>query len=106
MVAIDVEYIHSNIRKFIDELDVNTKASVFHALLQLSTLGNELTLPLSKYIGQKLFELRIAKPMNVRIIYTFRHNKAWVLNIFKKQSNKIPKKEIELALQRAKMLID
>lgn len=106
MVAINVEYIHSSIKKFIDELDTETKASVFHALYELSILGNELTFPLSKYIGQKLFELRITKPMNVRIIYIFYNNQAWILNIFKKKSNKIPKREIELSLQRSRMLID
>ena len=104
MVSINVEYIHNNIKKFIDELDINTRASVVHALDELSILGNEITFPLSKYIGHRLFELRITKPMNVRIIYTFHNNQAWILNIFKKKSNKIPKKEIELALQRSKML--
>lgn len=106
MVIITVEYIHNSIKKFIDELDIVTKASVLHALYELSILGNELAFPLSKYIGKKLFELRITKPMNVRIIYTFQNNRAWVLNIFKKKSNRIPKREIDLALQRIKMIID
>jgi phage-related protein len=106
MVSINVEYVHDNIKKFIDELDEITKASVLHALNELSILGNELKFPLSKYIGFKLFELRITKPMNVRILYTFYNNQTWILNIFKKKSQKIPKREIELALQRSKMLID
>jgi len=106
MVAINVDYIHSSIKKFIDNLDSETKASVMHAIHELSVYGNDLTLPISKYIGQKLFELRITKPINVRIIYTFQNNQAWILNIFKKKSSKIPKREIELALQRGRMLVD
>jgi len=106
MVAINVEYIHSSIKKFIDNLDFETKASVMHALNELSAYGNDLTFPISRHIGQKFFELRITRPMNVRIIYTFHNNQAWVLNIFKKKSNKIPKREIELAFQRIKMLVD
>jgi len=106
MVVINVEYIHGSIKKFIDELDSVTKASVFHALCELSTFGNELRFPLSKYIGFKLFELRITKPMNVRILYTFHNNQAWILNIFRKKSQKIPRREIELALQRIRMLVD
>ena len=106
MVIINVEYIHGSIKKFIDELDTNTKGHIFNALQKLSVLGNELTYPLSMSIGQKLFELRINKLTNVRIVYIFHNNQAWILNIFKKKSNKIPKREIELSLQRAKMLID
>ena len=106
MVSINVEYVHSNIKKFIDDLDIETKASVFHALYQLSDLGNELGLPLSKHIGHKLFELRVTKPIHLRMIYTFHNNQAWILNIFKKKSDKIPKREIEIALQRQKMLLD
>lgn len=106
MVAINVEYIHNSIKKFINELDINTKANVFHALNKLSIFGNELTLPLSKYIGFGLFELRITKPMNIRILYIFKNNQVWILNIFKKKSQKIPEREIKLAIQRSKMLID
>jgi phage-related protein len=42
----------------------------------------------------------------VRILYTFHNNQVWILNIFKKKSQKIPKREIELALQRSRMLLD
>jgi len=106
MVSINVKYINNSIDKFIDSLEKKSKASVLHALYELHYLGNELTLPLSKYIGQRMFELRITNPENIRIIYIFYKDQAWVLNIFKKKSNKIPKKEIELSLQRLKMFLD
>jgi phage-related protein len=106
MVAIDVQYIHNNIQKFIDDLDHDTSAHVMHALFELSRYGNELTTPLSKPIGHKLFELRILKPMHVRIIYVFHNNQAWVLHIFKKKTDKIPLRDIELAKQRYKLLFD
>ena len=106
MGAIEVQYIHKQIQKFIDELDNDTEAHVMHALVELSHYGNELTAPLSKPLGHKLFELRILKPMHVRIIYAFYNNQAWVLHIFKKKTDKIPLRDIELAKQRYKLLVD
>ncbi|MEK9181941.1 MAG: type II toxin-antitoxin system RelE/ParE family toxin [Patescibacteria group bacterium] len=104
MVKINVEYVSANIKKFITNLDINSNASVKHALYELYFMGNELTFPLSRSIGDKMFELRVTNPEHIRIIYAFYKNTAWILHVFKKKSNKIPQKEIELAKQRLKML--
>jgi phage-related protein len=104
MVSIQVFYINDSLIKFINNLDSTSQANILHAVNKLSIYGNELGLPLSKPIGHKIFELRIMNSVNIRILYTFKNNKAWILHIFKKKSFKIPKKEINLALQRMKLI--
>lgn len=92
--------------KFINELDFVTKTNVAKAISLLESFGNKISMPVSKPLGQGLFELRIKEIKNIRIIYCFYKNEAWILHIFDKKTNKIEKRELELAKQRYKTLVD
>ncbi len=105
MVQIKVNYVGDFINKFIDTLDKRTRMSCHQALLELEISGNELTMPLSKYIGDGLFELRIKETANIRILYAFYNNSAWVLHIFKKKSDRIPQKDLDTARRRYRLLL-
>jgi len=67
--------------------------------------GNQLGMPLSKSIGNKLFELRILGHDNLRFIYTFHQGCVWILNGFEKKTNKILKREMDYSRQQLKILL-
>lgn len=105
MVQIKVNYLRNSIFKYIDSLDKRTRNACFKTIIDLETFGNELTIPISKSIGDGLFELRIKESLNIRIIYTFHNKEAWILHAFKKTSSKISSNDIDIALQRKKLLL-
>ena len=94
----------SEIDKFILKLDSQTQARVLRHLELLEKYGNKLGMPYSKSLHGGLFELRITGNKQVRIIYCFYKEKVYLLHGFIKKTNRIPKKEIELAIKRFKML--
>lgn len=93
-----------NIDKFIFRLDSQTQARVLRYIELLEKYGNRLAMPYSKSLKNGLFEMRIQGIKNIRIIYFFHQNTIYLLNIFTKKTNKIPKKEINLALKRYQIL--
>ena len=99
-----IETITSEIDKFILDLDIQTKARVLRYFELLEKYEYRLGMPYSKSLHGGLFELRIMGNKQVRILYCFHKEKVYVLNAFIKKGNKIPKKEIDLALKRLKIL--
>ncbi|OGI71939.1 hypothetical protein A3J61_01735 [Candidatus Nomurabacteria bacterium RIFCSPHIGHO2_02_FULL_38_15] len=99
-----IETITKEIDKFILSLDVETQAKTLRHLELLEKHGHDLGMPYSKSLHDKLFELRILGKKHVRIIYCFHKGAVYLLNAFIKKTNKIPVKEIGLALKRFKML--
>ncbi|MFA5751357.1 MAG: type II toxin-antitoxin system RelE/ParE family toxin [Candidatus Paceibacterota bacterium] len=104
MVQIRVNYISDSILEYIKALDDRTCTGCFKAICDLKNYGSELTMPISKNIGNGLFELRINESLSIRIIYTFCDGNAWIIHAFKKTSKKISKKDINTALKRKKLL--
>ena len=102
----NINYIHHAIKKFIDELDLVTKASVVRAISLLEKFGNQISMPISKPLGGGLFELRIKEIQNIRIIYCFCKGEAWILHIFNKKTNRIENRDFYLAKQRHQLLVD
>lgn len=96
--------ITNEIDKYIFKLDAENQARVLRVLDLLEKYENKLTLPYSKSLRGRLFELRIGGSKNIRIIYCFYENIIYLLNIFSKKTNKISKKEIDLAIKRFKIL--
>lgn len=99
-----VNTVTTDINKFIFKLDTQTKARVLRYLELLEKYGNKLGMPYSKSLHEGLFELRITGNKQVRIIYCFYKDTIYLLHIFIKKSNRIPKKEIDLAVTRFKIL--
>lgn len=99
-----IETITSEIDKFILKLDIQTQAKVLRYMELLEKYGHKLGMPYSKSLHEKLFELRITGSKQIRVLYCFNKDTIYLLNIFMKKVNKIPKKEIDLAIKRLKML--
>lgn len=78
------------------------KASYKIKLLQ--NYGPLLGLPHARKLEGKLYELRVRGNEEVRIIYAFVENSVCLLHVFKKKTQEIPEKELEIAKQRLKSL--
>lgn len=90
------------VRDFIKSLDVKLRAKVVSDLHRLEMLGSDAREPLSKHVGNHIFELRTILGSNiVRILYFFDANKIIVAtNGFVKKQQKTPRSEILVAMQR------
>lgn len=86
--------------EFIDSLPVVDQAKIRNDLRLLEEFGPKLGMPHAKKIHGRLWELR---PGGVRIFYfTYISNQFVVLHGYRKQSQKAPAREIEIALRRMK----
>jgi len=85
------------IEKFINDLDRDNNLRVLKTIRLLIHMGNKISMPDSKSLGKGLFELRIVGRVNIRIIYTFHNNKAYMMHGFVKKVWKINKRDINYA---------
>ena len=101
----EIETVNKNIDDFLKKLEPITYAKALRLLVLLSDYNYKLGLPYSKSLRDGLFELRIIGKKQVRIIYCFSNNKIYLLHGFIKKQNRIPKKDIDLAMERRSLLI-
>lgn len=67
---------------------------------RLEEYGYELRRPQADYLRDGIYELRIKKQnTNYRILYFFHENRAVISHGFMKQRDKVPEKEIEIAIK-------
>ena len=84
--------------EFIQGLPLDERASLRARIDFLAEVGNRARQPLSKSLGKGLFELRVKAN---RIFYCFKPGGVIVLlHGFKKKSQKTPRREMKIALQR------
>jgi phage-related protein len=100
----EIHIFDKSLEEFIESLEKSTIAKVLRNIDLLEKFGPKLGLPHSKKILTRLFELRIRGKQEVRIFYTFNKLHIILLHGFIKKSGRIPKKEIQTALQRLKRL--
>ena len=93
-----------SLEKFIKGLQKPTTAKVLRTIDLLEKFGQKLGLPHAKKISARLFELRVPGKQEVRIFYTFHKSQIFLLHGFVKKSQKIPRREIRVALQKLKLL--
>jgi phage-related protein len=98
-----VEYDNS-IGQFILSLDRDAQADITRTIDMLEKNGHLLRMPHSKKIGKRLYELRTLGANNVRILYTFYNDAAWLLHGFVKKTNKTPLQELDMAKNKLKAL--
>jgi len=92
------------IEEFIEALPETDRALVRARITSLAELGNRAREPLSKSLGEGLFELRVKAS---RIFYCFKPGRTIVLlHGFNKKSQKTPKDEIDIARKRMKEVKD
>ena len=70
----------------------------------IENFGPNLGMPFTKPIGKKLFEIRIKAKSNIgRVFFCYvKSCELMILHSFIKKTQKTPKKEIDIALKRAK----
>lgn len=91
-------------REFIEELPVMDQAKIRNVLRLLKEFGSNLSMPHAKQIKGKLWELR---PGGVRLFYfAYIGQQFVILHGYRKQSQKAPDREIEIAMQRMQELMD
>jgi len=96
-----VRVCNDSVERFIQSFDDITGPKVVRAIELLGEFGPRLGMPHSKKIEDHIFELRVRGIQEVRIFYTFHEHSIVLLHGFIKKSQKIPKKEIEIAVERA-----
>ena len=93
----EVIYWNQKVEKFIKDLDDETAMRVDRTVRILEKLGHLIQMPDSKSLGKGLFELRILGNRQVRIIYVFKNNKAYIIHGFIKKTSKISRNDIDYA---------
>jgi len=100
----EIRIFDTSLEKFIKNLQKPITAKVLRTIDLLEKFGPKLGLPHTKKISVRLFELRVFGKQEVRIFYSFHKSQIFLLHGFVKKSKKIPQKEINLALQKLKLL--
>lgn len=99
-----VKFLKDETYNFLTSLDDDTVTKTFGLIEILDELGMHLGPPKLKKITKDIYELRIVGKISVRILCSFFKNEIYVLHAFIKKSQKIPRKELEKAIQRLKYL--
>jgi phage-related protein len=92
------------VEQFIKNQQPQAKAKILHKVTLLQQYGTQLGMPHSKKLGFGVYELRIRGKEEIRILYCFKNKTVYLLHSFKKQTQKTPKKELEIAVQRLNSL--
>ena len=92
----------SPVKEFIDSLDFRTQRKFFFSKGLLEEFGYKLIFPHARYIGDEIFELRFrGQEGEIRVLYFFFYqDKAIFTNGFIKKSNRTPKNEKLVAIER------
>ena len=90
-------FFDKTLEAFIQNLAKPTIAKTLRTLDLLERFGSQLSMPHSKKVSRKLFELRIRGQQEVRFLYTFHQNSIVILHGFIKQTEKIPLHELRTA---------
>lgn len=98
----------SPIENVLESLNLRQEAKIARAFRYLKEFGLTRAIPnLRKLTNTPLWELRILGKDNIRIICTTRKAKEIViLHIFIKKKKKTPKKELDMAMNRYRFLVD
>ncbi|MEK9181921.1 MAG: type II toxin-antitoxin system RelE/ParE family toxin [Patescibacteria group bacterium] len=100
-----IKFIRDDIQDFLLSFDDSTVSKVVNSLELLDELGEQIRPPRSKKVAKNIYELRVLSNLSVRIFYTFYKNNIWILHAFIKKSSKIPPKELEIVINRARLLV-
>jgi mRNA-degrading endonuclease RelE of RelBE toxin-antitoxin system len=90
---------HPKVKKFVDGLDRIQKARVDRLYDLFEDYGPNLPSRYLKKVFRDIWELR---PGDVRLFLTIRGNKGFVVHGILKKGRRLPRKELELAVQRVR----
>ena len=100
----EIKFFTKEIDNFLNNLDGLSRNKTTQLFEMLEMFGNNIGMPYSKSLGSGLFELRVSGKVAVRIIYCFYGGYAILLHAFIKKTEKIAKKELDLAKKRQSMV--
>ena len=92
------------VETFLETLKKKEIAKVIRSVELLEEFGNDLGLPHSRHMSDGLLELRIRSLREIRILYCFYNNKAFLVHAFIKKTQKTPERELSIARNRLKDL--
>ncbi|MDO8559404.1 MAG: type II toxin-antitoxin system RelE/ParE family toxin [bacterium] len=104
ILTMEIRIFDRELEKFIQSLEKSTIAKALRTVDLLKIFGSRLGMPHSKKVADRLFELRIRGSQEVRIFYTFNEKSIVLLCGFVKKSDKIPRKEINIAINKLRLL--
>ena len=102
----EIIYWSKKVESFIYDLDKITASRVLKLVDLLEGFGHLLGMPDSKSLGKGLFELRTHGKIQVRILYVFHKNKAYIVHGFVKKAWKINNKDINYAKHVQREIIE
>lgn len=92
------------VKDFIARLEAHTQAKFLHLIDLLEQYGNQLSLPHARRLEDNLYELRIRGRQEARILYCFKGQSIILIHGFRKQSQKIPARELVIGRMRRDQL--
>lgn len=95
----------NSVELLIKSLDSKAAAKTIRVIELLSEFGPYLRMPFTKKIGDRLWELRIEGKVSLRILYTKIGSRYFLIHGFVKKTNKIPNKELKIALAKIAKLL-
>lgn len=98
----------SPVEEFLDSLDIRAQRKFLYVRSLLEESGAKLSMPYCKYLRNDIYELRFTGTEGgVRVMYFFvESNRIVFTNGFLKKTQKTPQKEIQLAINRKKALLE
>lgn len=93
------------VKEFMEEQNDEVYTKILRSIKLLREGGSFLRPPDARKISKNLYELRIRGKEAIRIFYTKIQEGYLLLHAFKKKTQKIPNKELKIALDRTKELI-
>lgn len=106
-MAVEIVYFRTErgdepVREFVDALDIGSRRKFWRKIAYLEQFDKDLCEPHAKHLGNGIYELRFRGPDgHFRVLYFFFSAHCAVLtNAFKKKTDRVPEREIELALAR------
>lgn len=91
---------HPAVLEFLHKLDEQDASDVYRLIEALRQRGNTLSMPLSKPIGNGLYELRTHGKPAFRVLYGFCDGEAVLLVAMKKQKSNLDSRDVKIALER------
>jgi phage-related protein len=100
----DIVFITEDVKAFISTLPPESRRKASKLISLLCEAGHLIRMPHSKPLGHGIFELRIRGDQEVRMLYIYQDAKAVVLHCFLKKTDEVPQREIDIALERKRLL--
>ena len=88
------------VETFFYKQQLKAQAKMLHLFELLKAYGSQLGMPHAKQLGLSIYELLVRGKEELRIFYGFKQKTIYLLHAFKKQTQKTPRKEFEIAKKR------